>query len=94
VRNEDEVDELLKLKVLINMIPDGNCSVYAIMSQFYPQTYCGHVLCPDLSNFSPDYVRVLGNPQVQKKVAEIRKITAPALDEYDAWQFGANDPVL
>jgi hypothetical protein len=41
VRDEDEVDELLKMRALINMIPDGNCSVYAIMSQLYPQTYGG-----------------------------------------------------
>jgi hypothetical protein len=30
--NFDELDELLKLREDINMVGDGNCSVYAIMS--------------------------------------------------------------
>jgi hypothetical protein len=37
----DELDELLKLRVNINMMGDWNCTVYAIMSQLYPQTYDG-----------------------------------------------------
>jgi hypothetical protein len=93
VRDEDEVDELLKMRALINMIPDGNCSLYAIMSQLNPQTYGGQFLCPNPLAFSPDYVRVTNNPQVQAKVREIRKIAAAVLDEYDIWKFGANDTV-
>jgi hypothetical protein len=93
VREEDEVDELLKMRVLINMIPDGNCSVYAIMSQLYPQTYGGYELSPDPSAYAPDHQRATYNPVVQNKVKEIRKIVVEALNKYNAWQFGADDPV-
>jgi hypothetical protein len=37
--NFDELDVLLKLREEINMLGDGNYSVYAIMSHLYPQTY-------------------------------------------------------
>jgi hypothetical protein len=41
VNNEDELDDLLKLREEINMVGDGNCSVYALMSQLYPEIYGG-----------------------------------------------------
>jgi hypothetical protein len=50
VKDEDEVDELLKLREEINIVGDENCSVYAIMSQLYPQTYGGHRLSPTYKN--------------------------------------------
>jgi hypothetical protein len=38
LEDEDELDELLKLREEINMHGDGNCTTYAVISQLYPQT--------------------------------------------------------
>jgi hypothetical protein len=40
--NFDELDGILKLREEINMVGDGNCSVYPIMSQLYTRTYGGY----------------------------------------------------
>jgi hypothetical protein len=45
-RSPDVLDELLKLREVINVMGDGNCTVYAIMSQLYPLTYGRYRLSP------------------------------------------------
>jgi hypothetical protein len=45
----------LKLREKINMVGDGNCSVYTIMSQLYPQTFGGYRLSSDNKKCSEVY---------------------------------------
>jgi hypothetical protein len=84
--DEDELDELLKLRQEINMIADGNCTVYAVISQLYPQTFGGYVLCPSPSAFSTDYVRA---SKAREKMREIRQIANSSItNNEDASAFG------
>jgi hypothetical protein len=70
LEDEDELDELLKLREEINMHGDGNCTTYAVISQLYPQTFGGYRLKPGPSSRES----ITKNPEVMKKVEEIRKV--------------------
>jgi hypothetical protein len=70
LEDEDELDELLKLREEINMYGDGNCTVSAVISQLYPQTFGGYRLKPGRSPRES----ITKNPEVMKKVEEIRKV--------------------
>jgi hypothetical protein len=54
----DELDELLKLREEINMIDERNCTVYAIISQLYPQTYGGYRLSSDNKTLNETYKQI------------------------------------
>jgi hypothetical protein len=89
--DEDELDELLKLREEINMLGDGNCTVYAVISQLYPQTFGGYRLRP---NRSP-YQLITNNPEVQEKVREIRKIAnSSILNIEDASAFSSKEELV
>jgi hypothetical protein len=84
--NKNELDELLKLRQEINMIADGNCTVYAVISQLYPQTFGEYVLCPSPSGFTTNYLRV---SKAREKVREIRQIANSSItNNEDASAFG------
>jgi hypothetical protein len=70
LEDEDELDELLKLREEINMYGDGNCTTYVVISQLYPQSFGGYRLKPGRS----PHESITKNPEVMKKVEEIRLV--------------------
>jgi hypothetical protein len=77
----DELDELLKLRVDINMLGDGTCTVYAIMSQLYPQTYGGYRLSPDNKTPEQAYRTITYDRNVQAVVNQIRGVAIQKLSQ-------------
>jgi TorA maturation chaperone TorD len=65
---------LLKLREIINMLGYGNCTVYAIMSQLYPQTYGGYRLSPTNKTQAEAYRQITLDKDVQATVKEIRGV--------------------
>jgi hypothetical protein len=77
----DELDELLKLRQIINMVGDGNCTVYAIMSQLYPQTYSGYRLCPDNKSQQEVDRTITYDRNVQAVANQIRGVAIQKLSQ-------------
>jgi hypothetical protein len=85
--NIDELDELLKLREDINMVGDGNCSVYAIMSQLYPPTYGWYRLNPNGKSYEVLTKTVTQDKDVQAKVNEIRNVAKTELYKKNAKEY-------
>jgi hypothetical protein len=83
---------LLKLREEINMVGNGNCSVYAIMSQLYPQAYGGYRLRGDKKN-SEGNKTITTDVNVQAKVKEIRKVAIDKLCENNPEDFVRYDNI-
>jgi hypothetical protein len=75
------LDELLKLIEVINMLGDGNCTVYALMSQLYPQRYGGNRLSPICETEEEATRRITDNKNVQAVVKEIRGVAIQKLSQ-------------
>jgi hypothetical protein len=63
------------------MVGDGNCSVYAIMSQLYPQTYGGYRLCPDNKSQQEADRTITYDRNVQAVVNQIRSVAIQKLSQ-------------
>jgi hypothetical protein len=63
------------------MTGDGNCTVYAIMSQLYQQTYGGFRLCPDDKSDEEVYRTITRDKNVQATVQEIRSLAIQLLSQ-------------
>jgi hypothetical protein len=88
LEDEDELDVLLKLREEINMYGDGNCTTYVVISQLYPQTFGGYRLKPGCS---PEQL-ISKNPEVQKKVREIRVVTVSSITNIEnVFEFGDDE---
>jgi hypothetical protein len=77
----DELDDLLKLRMNINMLGDWNCTVYAIMSQLYPQMYGGYRLSPTGKTNEEATRRITLDKDVQALVNQIRGIAIEKLSK-------------
>jgi hypothetical protein len=77
----DELDELLKLREKINMLGDRNCTVYALMSQLYPETFCGYRLSSTTRSDEEATRRITNDKNVQAKIQEIRNIAIEKLSQ-------------
>jgi hypothetical protein len=77
--NFDKLDVLLKQREDINILGDGNCSVYAIISQLYPQTYGGYRLSSDGKLYEEMNRTITQYKNVQAKVNEIRNVAKTEL---------------
>jgi hypothetical protein len=83
----DELDELLKLREEINILSNGNCSVYTIINQLYPQTYGGYRLSADKKTSRETYKTISKDVNVQVK--EIRNVAVLKLYENNPVDFGS-----
>jgi hypothetical protein len=75
------LDELLKLGEKINMLGDGNCTVYALMSQLYPQTYGGYRLSATGKSQEEADRTITKDRNVQAVVKEIRGVVIQKLSQ-------------
>jgi hypothetical protein len=63
------------------MVGDGNCTVYAIMSQLYPQTYGGYRLCSDNKSDEEINRTITYDKNVQAVVNQIRGVAIQKLSQ-------------
>jgi hypothetical protein len=85
--NFDELDALLKLREEINMLAEGNCSVYVIISQLHPQTYGGYRLSPVGKSYEEMDRTITRDKNVQIKVNEISNVAKTELYKKNAVEY-------
>jgi hypothetical protein len=63
------------------MVGDGNCTVYAITSQLYPQTYGGYRLSPDNKSDEEINRTITNDRNVQAVVNQIKGVAIQKLSQ-------------